>query len=65
MRMYIVRSRSAATARHIRQGLLNLAKNLPTILPCPNVQADVYKIGHGSSDGGKKFEKGVTHAAAG
>lgn len=34
-------------ARHIRQGLLNLAKKKSplrtTMLPCPNVQADVYK----------------------
>ena len=57
MRMYIVRSRSAAASRHIRQGLLNLAKNLPTILPCPNVQADVYKIGNSSSDGEKSLKR--------
>ena len=57
MRMYIVRSRSAAAGRHIRQGLLNLAKNLPTILPCPNVQADVYKIGNSSSDGEKSLKR--------
>lgn len=32
------------------------------MLPCPNVQADVYKIGHTVVPREKKFEKGVTHA---